>query len=376
MIVDADAHVAECPEIFERYLDPGYASRRPRMIPVRRERGWWDFDGLVLPRQSGPGRGPELGFAAGAECNDIPRRQAFIAEEGIDLQVLYPTTMIALCSFEDAEYAGALARAYNDWLADYCRQCGPRVKGVALVPLQEPAEAVKEMRRAVDELGLVGVVIPSMIGAKLPGDEAFLPFFAAAEAQDVAVGLHDVTGAYDLPGQQMFETFFATKTVARPFAFMAALLSLMNTGVFERYPGLRVALLEGGVAWLPYWVERMDTFYQQQLDRGFLEAETPWLRRPPSEYLRRGQLYCHCESEERTLPATIEFLGEDVCFYASDFPHEEVHGSELQRLRERADLTPSAKEGILGRNALRWYGQRLAALLPAGETPGVAPATA
>lgn len=72
MIVDADAHVAECPEIFDTYLDPAYADRRPKLIPVRRERGWWDFDGLILPRQSGPGRGPELGYAAGAECNDIP----------------------------------------------------------------------------------------------------------------------------------------------------------------------------------------------------------------------------------------------------------------------------------------------------------------
>jgi predicted TIM-barrel fold metal-dependent hydrolase len=365
MIVDADAHVAECPEIFDDYLDPAFADRRPKLIPVRRERGWWDFDGLILPRQSGPGRGPELGFAAGAECNDIPRRRAFIEEEGIDLMVVYPTTLIALCSFPDHDYACALARAYNDWLADHCRACGPDVKGVAVVALQEPAEAVKELRRAVEELGHVGVVIPSMIGPRLIGDPAFDAFWAAAEALDVMVGLHDVTGAYDLPGQQMFTTFFATKTIARPHAFQTALLSLMNVGMFERHPRLRVSLLENGVGWLPYWLERMDRFYEMQEERGFREQDVPELKRAPSEYLRRGQIFCHAEPEERTLPADLAFLGEGVCFYASDFPHEEVQGSELQRLRARTDLTASAKEGILGRNAIHMYGPRLGAAAPA-----------
>ncbi len=366
MIVDADAHVAECVELFEDYLDPAFADRRPKLIPVRKFRGWWDFDGLILPRQSGKGRGPQLGFAAGAECNDPTAREQFLAEEQIDLMVVYPTTLIALCSFPDRDYASALARAYNDWLADHCRQFGGRVKGVAVVALQEPGEAIKELQRAVDELGHVAVVIPSMIGDRLVGDEAFLPFYAEAERLDVAVGLHDVTGAYDLPGQQMFDTFFATKTIARPHAFQTALLSLMESGVFERYPRLHVALLENGVGWLPYWLERMDTCYQMQVDRGFAADETPWLRRPPSEYLRRGQIYCHCESEERTLPESLAFLGDGVCFYASDFPHEEVTGSELKRLQARDDLSAAALEGILGANALRLYGPRLAAASVSG----------
>jgi uncharacterized protein len=365
MIVDADAHVAECVELFEEYLDPAYADRRPKLIPMRKFRGWWDFDGLILPRQSGKGRGPEAGFAVGAECNDVASRRAFMADERIDLMVLYPTTLIAACSFADHDYACALARAYNDWLADYCRACGPDVKGVAVVALQEPTEAIKEMRRAVDELGLLSVVIPSMIGDRLVGDDAFLPFYEASQALDVAVGLHDVTGAYDLPGQQLFESFFAAKVIARPHAFETALLSLMESGVFERFPRLRVALLENGVAWLPYWLERMDTFYEMQVERGFASEETPWLRRPPSEYLRRGQIYCHCESDERTLPEVLSFLGDEVCFYASDFPHEEVQGSELKRLQARTDITAAALEGILGTNALRLYGPRLGAAVGA-----------
>jgi predicted TIM-barrel fold metal-dependent hydrolase len=244
------------------------------------------------------------------------------------------------------------------------------VKGVAIVALQEPAEAIKELRRAVEQLGLVGVVIPSMIGERLVGDEAFLPFYRATQSLDVAVGLHDVTGAYDLPGQQLFESFFATKVIARPHAFETALLmSLTESGIFERFPRLRVALLENGVAWLPYWPERMDNFYGIRIERGFAAEETPWLRRPPSEYLRRGQIYCHSESDERTLPEVLKFLGDDVCFHASDFPHEEVQGSELQRLQARTDLTPAALEGIVGTNSLRLYGPRLSA---AAGAPGAA----
>ena len=130
---------------------------------------------------------------------------------------------------------------------------------------------------------------------------------------------------------------------------------------------------ENGVAWLPYWLERMDTFYQMQVERGYAGEETPWLRRAPSEYLRRGQIYCHCESEERTLPESLAYLGDDVCFYASDFPHEEVTGSELKRLQARSDISQRARDGILGDNALRLYGPRLAT---AAGARGAASATA
>ena len=358
MIVDADAHVAECPEIFEDYLEPAYADRRPRLIPESATRGWWDFDGVIVPRRDGAGRGPERGFAAGTACNDVGRRRAFMADEAIDLMVVFPNSLIAACSLPDADYACALVQAYNDWVAEHCRQCGDDVKAVALVALQEPAEAVKELRRAVLELGHVGVVLPSTIGTRLIGDEAFAPFFDEAVRLDVPVGLHDVTGAYDLPGQQMFETFFATRTVARPFGFMSALLSLVNAGHFERWPTLRVALFENGAGWLPYWMERMDGVYETQRQRGNLDA-TPWLRRPPSEYVRRGQVFCHGESSERGLPDAVGYLGEGLCFYASDFPHEEIEGSELQRLQARTDLSATAKKAIFADNALRLYGPRL-----------------
>ncbi len=366
MIIDTDAHVAETPELFENYLDPAFP--RPRLVRADLwGQGWFEFGDRVVPRRAGPGRGPHQGFAAGPERNDIGARRRFLAEEGIDLQVVYPTNMIAVCSFPDRDYACALARAYNDWVTDYCRQCDPeRVKAVAVVALQEPTEAIKEMRRAVDELGCVGVVIPSMIGDRLLSDEAFFPFFAEAERLDVAVGLHDVTGAYDLPGQQLFSTFFGTRIIARPFAFMTALLSLMNVGLFERLPRLRVAFLENGVGWLSFWMERLDHYFEDQTRRGFLPNEVPDLKQPPSAYLKRGQIFCHAEPEERTLADSIAYLGEGVCFFASDFPHEEVHGSELTRLRQRADISEAAKTAILSVNPLRLYGPRLGVAASAG----------
>jgi hypothetical protein len=110
MIIDADAHVAETPELFERFLDPAYP--RPRLIPADLwGQGWWDFGGPVVPRRAGASRGPIQGFAAGPERNDVAARRAFIEEERIDLQVVYPTSLIAVCSFENRDYACALARA-------------------------------------------------------------------------------------------------------------------------------------------------------------------------------------------------------------------------------------------------------------------------
>jgi predicted TIM-barrel fold metal-dependent hydrolase len=121
--------------------------------------------------------------------------------------------------------------------------------------------------------------------------------------------------------------------------------------VLERHPKLRVALLESGVGWVPYLIERMGEHVEK---RGEL---TPQCQREPREYLERGQIYVSCEPEEAAVPFAVEELGSHFIMFASDYPHWDSDFPKATKpLRERTDVTPEVKARILGENARVFYG--------------------
>ena len=133
---------------------------------------------------------------------------------------------------------------------------------------------------------------------------------------------------------------------------MTAMTALVSGGVFERHPGLKVAFLEAGVGWGPYFIERMHEHFEKRGDW----IERGW-KRPPREYLERGQVWVSCEPEEAMLPAVVEELGDGFIMYASDYPHWDSEFPESSRpLRERSDIDEDTRSAILGTNATRFYG--------------------
>ena len=143
----------------------------------------------------------------------------------------------------------------------------------------------------------------------------FWPFYAAVEELGVALGIHASTGtATRMTGR--FDRFISVHTVAFPFEMMAALTSLIYSGVAEQFPRLRFAALEASCGWIPFLMDRMDEEYEK---RGFREA--PLLKMKPSEYLTSDRFAYGFEIEESTLPYVIERIGADKLLYASDYPH-------------------------------------------------------
>jgi predicted TIM-barrel fold metal-dependent hydrolase len=132
---------------------------------------------------------------------------------------------------------------------------------------------------------------------------------------------------------------------------MRQLTSIVFEGIPERFPRLRLAFLEAGVSWVPYWMGRMDEEYEK---RGAVEARA--LKRKPSEYIAGGSIYFSCEAGEAILPQAIHLVGENQIVYASDWPHwDNNFPRSIKELEEREDLTLTQKRKILGDNARRLY---------------------
>jgi predicted TIM-barrel fold metal-dependent hydrolase len=270
--------------------------------------------------------------------------------EGIERMVFFPSAALGLPGFSDLQFAADFARAYNRWMAGYMRQGQGRFFGVALVPIEDVAESIRIMREA-RELGLVATMLPAVLKQRNLDHPDLQPFFRAAEELDMPLGIHGAPGIH-LPklGTERFDNYLKVHVLSFPFDMMVASTALILGGVFERHPKLRVALLESGVGWLPYFLERVHEHLEK---RGRL---TPECKHLPHEYVARRQLYISCEPAECGLPLAIAQLGAEIIMYASDYPHwdsEFPHSTEP--LRQRQDIDDAARGAILGGNAECFY---------------------
>ncbi|MGI8663346.1 MAG: amidohydrolase family protein [Acidimicrobiales bacterium] len=352
-MVDADAHVNEDLQAWSD-LDLAY----PGWLQAARSGGRWvaQIEGKLFPKQEGPGCGVPIDSAtnpsAEAGATDLHQRLRDMDAEGIDVQVLYGGLIIGLTSLDDAGFALALAQAYNDWLlGTVCADASGRLRGVATVPLQDVERAVDEVER-VRALGAVAITIPPVLGATTLDDASLLPFFAACAEADLAVAVHSAPGMnVALPGAGLFESYAQVHCLSFPVDQMVALTALAMGGVLDRFPRLRIALLESGVGWVPYFVHRM----HEHLDKR--SELVPLMRSDPRELFARGQVFVSFEAEEPMLETCVEHLGDGWLVYASDYPHwdSDFPGTVDEVRRLSAGLGEHTTAKLLGDNARRLY---------------------
>jgi hypothetical protein len=351
-IVDADAHVIEGRELMLELM-----TRFPDKVRFSEpgEDGALVIEGRPYPKSRGPGAGcaPDQGLCLdrGADPFSVAGVLRDADREGIDEMVFFPSAALGLPNYTDAGFAAEVARLYNRWIAGYCRQAPGRLYGVGLVPIEDVPESIRTMREAKD-LGLVATMLPAVLRTRNLDHPDLEPFYAAAEALDMPLGIHGAPGIHLPPlGAERFDNYLQVHCLSFPFDMMVASTALVLGGVFERHPRLRVALLESGVGWVPYFVERMHEHVEK---RGRL---TPECKRSPREYVARGQLYVSCEPEEAAVPFAAATLGEHFILFASDYPHWDSDFPHATRpLRERADVSPALRARILGENARVFYG--------------------
>jgi uncharacterized protein len=242
-VIDADGHVTESQEQVARYLDEPYR-RRPGVSSFYAWDGW---DRRLLGT---------LGDAAG----DADSWLRALDKGGMESVVLYPTLGLFMSFIKDRKWAVALCRAYNTLMYEEFIKKSPRLKAVALLPVQDPEACAPELRRAVRELGHSGAMLPAD-GNHLLGDSRYSGVYEEAQRLDAMLGIHASGSHLGGAGVDLFPAFIQAHTCSHAFGQMRQFTSIVFEGIPERFPELRIAFLEAGCGWAPYWMERMDDEY-------------------------------------------------------------------------------------------------------------------
>jgi predicted TIM-barrel fold metal-dependent hydrolase len=353
-IVDGDAHLLEGGEFIMEL-----AAAHPDRVRLPDGSGGVAgamIEGKRFPNSSGRGCGVDAGTSLTMKASNPFEPAGVIADaerEGIDRMVAYPSLGLGVAAFDDPVFAEDFARRWNRWAARFADASpGQRLRAVGIVPMQAPERAAR-MVAEIAALGLVAVAVPPTLGDGRNLDhQSFEPVWSAIEEAGLPAGVHGAPGMHiPVPGADRFDNYVQVHALSFPFDQMIALTALALGGVLERHPRLRVAFLESGVGWVPYFLERLDEHVEK---RG---RQVPGCRRPPSEYAARGQCVFSCEPEEHGIAYAAERLGADTIMYASDYPHwDSDFPDTVAPIRTRRDLSDAAKAAILGGTAARFYG--------------------
>jgi predicted TIM-barrel fold metal-dependent hydrolase len=371
LVVDADGHVLEPPDLWERELP---AALREHGIRLR-----WNadtgFDERFVEDRMLSDRGVAGLGNAGQSYEDFGRgmhyeelnpagfspdeRVKVLDAENIDIAVLYPGLGLALGGIRDSELAAASCRVYNDWIADFASAAPDRLVGVGALPMQHPDAAVAEVAR-IAGLGLrAGFVRPNPVTRGSGQSVAlhspdFDGVYAALADAGLPLAFHPA-GHFDLPGaSQRLGDLMAPGTHHANILFFDQYMTLSNlvyAGVLERHPTLQVAVLECGGGWIAHWMDRLDEFLES-----YQWAAAP-LSMKPSDYFRR-QCVVSFDPGEHSMGALAPLVGDDVLIWASDFPHSDAKypGVVDELLEHTVDMPPPARAKLLAGNALRLYG--------------------
>jgi uncharacterized protein len=350
-IIDGDGHIFEDADGISAFLPSPY-----------RERGTWPMGRLMPPNDHFHyyvGETPPGSF-----CRDTgpPEWLAFLDEIGLDGAVLYPSSGLAYGKITSRDWAIAYAQAYNDWLADAYLRRSPRLEGMALIPMQEPAAAVVELRRAVEVLGMRGAMLPSTGFKAHLGSKEYWPVYEEADRLGCCLAVHG--GAHSGLGMDDMNVYTPVPALGHPFSLLINFAGIVFNGVLERYPNARFAFLEGGVAWLLLALERFDRTHETHIQfdpRGDLLGPRPGQKASAYvlEQIAAGRLFVGCEGSEPLLPHAVQVVGNAPFMYSSDFPHEvspAMCRAELDELLAQDALTAADKAAILYGNAERFYG--------------------
>ena len=376
-IYDSDTHVLPAAEVLERYVDPAFRPRLAELaayrVPIRvsnehPEDGLHNYRvapqyyrrvlGEAEPRAAHSGRETQWRGRSlprpGVQDADAANRVRDMDDEGVDVHFLIPSSWVSLVGLPDPSLETGMIRAYHRHMADFCGQFPDRLAGLIMVSTRDVPAAVAEIRAWGKACWAVAVK-PSF-HMDTPADHPDLePIWQAAQEFDLPIVHHSSTwNPPYYPGyRDVWENIFLGRLASHPWGAMRFIASFIGGGILDRYPRLRVGILECGFGWLPFWGRRMDEQYRYV-------GSTAELAMLPSEYLTSGRFFCSIEHQEGAdmFAEVTRFLGDGVLMYASDYPHSECQFPQsIDNILAWSSLTPQTRQKLLWHNANRFFKQ-------------------
>ncbi len=343
-VVDVDLHLAERPEDLAPYTDLPWrrAVAEPTPNPP------WSLSGALHPW---------LGAARDATPPARTPREliAHMDTAGLSAGIVLPGPLLKVGALPTAAYAAALARAYNRWLDAEWLGCDGRIYGAIIAAPQIPDDAAREIAHAAAHPWVAGVLLPMGGVDPLWGDRRYDAIYAAATDANLPVILHG-GGDLLLPGSPnrgtQFASVFEQQAMSHPLAAMAHLVSMTSTGVFARFPTLRVLFLEAGISWFAHIVLRMDKEYNEN------RRDIPYYTDRVSAYLRRQVWLGTHPLESAAQPANLDAIirlcgGIERIAFGSHWPLA-GHDAVDRIAAAFPDATACAR--VMGENAIALFG--------------------
>jgi predicted TIM-barrel fold metal-dependent hydrolase len=283
-------------------------------------------------------------------------RQQLLDAFDVEFAILTGEEILSVSAVPHAQLASALATAYNRWLVEEWLPRDPRLKGSLVIAPQDAPSAVQEIQRVGKHPDVVQAIV-SCGSAAAYGDPRYHPIWAACAELGLPVAMHvgaEGLGANAPPTATGYPSYYLEWHTLLPTTAMSHLVSLVAQGVFERFPGFRVVVVEAGVAWLPGVLWRLDANWRA------LRAETPWVKELPSETVRRRvRLTTQPLEQPQAVDQLSGVLGaieglEEMLMFATDYPHWDF--DEPEQVARR--LPAAWRDRVMSENARDFYGLR------------------
>lgn len=373
VFVDVDGHILEPSDLWEQNLEPEYRHRTMRF--ERDEEGLenWFMD-KQLDRFLSNGTAANLatigksqewrrenifekhtvtweeGRAMNPASADPHERVKLMDQEGIDKSILYPSLGLSWMGLvRDPGLAAAYCRVYNDWIVDFCHHHPQRLYPAILLPWSDVSESVTELKRTAT-VGPRAVMCPGSPPYDIAfGDSHWDPVWTEFQEQDIPVALHVGAGGTN-PGSLMYPEIVTPSwwVFSNTTNIQLSFMSFFQGGVFDRFPELKLVVLESGCAWMPWLLDRMDEKYEVI---GF----TTQMKQRPSVYFHE-QCWISMDPDDRLAAMTIRILGADKLLWAYDYPHSDSPLAPVVNLKETLkELPEEDQRKVIGENALALY---------------------
>ena len=361
--ISSDSHIVEPEDLWEKRIDRHYKDRGPRLLHEGEEDQWicdgLRFGAIGINQQAGLRFEDPDKLTVGGSMETVPLGGLDPHEhvkdmdlDGVAGGVLYPSQGLTLFRVPASDVLSASFRAYNDYVAEFCGAHPDRLKGIAMINVDDIADGVGELARA-SQLGLCGAMIT--VNPILPYDHpGYDRFWAAAQDLDMPLSLHVGTQRWK-PGMDM-ETVAAQTTEDFPnreYDPRQCVYKMIFSGVFERHPKLKVGVVEFEISWAPYFMSRMDNFYRHRAtgvhgNRFNTDAL-------PSDFFRRN-IFIGFQEDDLGIELRHR-VGVENLLWGSDYPHAE---STFPKSREILDqifegVDDEDKIKIAGENTAKLY---------------------